>query len=329
MRKWMIIIPLLLVVLYLGPFVAAHELGRWGPGEEVRAEPGTQIALADRRRLNVHDRGEGPPVILIHGWASNAGDWDRVPELLVQRGHRVIWYDRPGYGYSTRERSSEGNFSLESNRRDLIALMDAMGIERAALVGWSFGGGVAQRAAIDHPDRVTHVVLVGSIGPPSTHPDAEPEGGLVDRILRSPIAVPFLEWVSVVPPIAFEVTESSVANAFSGERNVPVGWTIYTQAMLAMPGTADAMAGELQRGDGNPDPSLIQQPMLVIHGSDDALVSFSVAEAIHHAAPNSALEAVVGGSHMLPVTDPVRIADAIHELVGSEYREGQLPGEAG
>jgi pimeloyl-ACP methyl ester carboxylesterase len=329
MRKWAIIVPLFLLAIYLGPFIWASQIGEWGPGDEVRAEPGQLVELADGRQLNVHDRGEGPPIVLVHGWASNAADWASVPDLLVARGHRVIAYDRPGYGYSTRERSPEGNFSLASNARDLVQLLDALGIERAALVGWSFGGGVVQRVAIEHPERVSHVALVGSIGPRSTPPEADGQAGLVDRILHSPLAVPFLDWVSHVPPIAFEVTERSVVEAFSGARNVPTGWTIYTQAMLALPGTAHAMAGELQRNEQNPDPARIVQPTLVLHGSDDANVDFAVAEAIHRAAPASALEAVVGGSHMLPVTDGERVADLIHTLVGSTYREGQLPGREG
>ncbi len=325
MRKWAIIVPLLLVAIYLGPFLWASQFGEWGPGDEVRAEPGQLVTLADGRTLNVHDRGEGPAIVLVHGWASNAGDWADVPGLLVARGHRVVVYDRPGYGYSTRERSPEGNFSLASNARDLVQLLDALGIERAALVGWSFGGGVVQRVAIDHPERVSHVALVGSIGPRSTPPDADADVGLVDRILHSPLAVPFLDWVAHVPPIAFEVTEQSVVEAFSSPRNVPTGWTIYTQAMIALPDTSHAMAGELQRSDQNPDPARIVQPTLVIHGSDDALVPFAVAEAIDRAALDSALEAVVGGSHMLPVTHGERVAGLIHDLVGSAYREGQLP----
>jgi pimeloyl-ACP methyl ester carboxylesterase len=323
MRKLMILVVLVALVVGVGPFFAAQQFD-WGPGAEVRAKPGQPVEIAEGRILNVHDRGEGPPIILIHGWASNAADWDRVPELLAARGHRVISYDRAGYGYSTRKRSSEGNFSIASNARDLVQLMDAMGIDRAALAGWSFGGGVAQRVAIDHPDRVSHVALIASVGPDTDDAPPEPDD-LLDSILRSPIAVPVLDWVVHVPAIAFEVTERNVAEAFSGQRNVPTGWTIYTQAMLAIPGTSNAIAGEIQSGEDVPDPALIEQPVLILHGSDDALVPFRVAEALHASAPRSALEAVVGGSHMLPVTHPEWIADHIHVLVGSEYRQGQLP----
>lgn len=325
MRKSLIFLVGFFLLVYLGPFIAAAQFG-WGPGDEVRAKPGESVEIGPGRFLNVHEMGEGPPIILVHGWASNAGDWDEVPKLLAERGHRVVWYDRPGYGYSTRTRSSEGNFSLQSNARDLVKLMDALGVDRAALAGWSFGGGVVQRTAIDHPGRVTHVALIGSVGPELDETHEEPET-VVDSILRSPIAAPFLDWVSHVPAIAFKLTEQSVANAFSGQDNVPTGWTIYTQAMLALPDTGDAMAGEIQRGEANPDPSLIDQPVLILHGSDDALVPFQVAEALHHGAPNSALEAVVGGSHMLPVTHGDWVAAHLDALVGSEYREGQLPGE--
>jgi len=326
MRKSLIILIAVLSLLYMGPFIAAERLD-WGPGDEVRAKPGKTVEIAEGRFLSVHEKGEGPPVVLVHGWGSNAGDWDRVPDLLAERGHRVIWYDRAGYGYSTRDRSSEGNFSLQSNARDLLQLMDALGLERAAIVGWSFGGGVAQRFAIDHPSRVTHVALIGSVGPELGGLAAEPETA-VASILHSPIAAPFLEWVSNVPVIAFKLTEQSVANAFSGAQNVPTGWIIYTQAMLALPDTSDAMAGEIQRGEVNPDPAAITQPVLILHGSDDALVPFQVAEALHRQAPHSALEAVVGGSHMLPVTHPDWVAAHVDVLVGSNYRDGQLPGDA-
>lgn len=323
MRKLMLLTLLAALVVIFGPFFAAGRFG-WGPGDEVRAKPGRSVELSDGRTLNVHDQGSGPPIILIHGWASNAADWDRVPRLLAARGHRVISYDRPGYGYSTRQRSREGNFSLASNARDLIQMMDALGLERAALAGWSFGGGVAQRVAIDRPQRVTHVALIGSVGPNDV--DAPPEQeDLVGRLMRSPIAVPFLDWVAHVPAVAFKVTERSVAEAFSGERNVPTGWTIYTQAMLALPGTSDAIAGEIQRSEDTPDPSRITQPVLILHGSDDALVPFRVAENLHEQTPNSALEAVIGGSHMLPITHPEWVVDHLHRLVGSEYRQGQLP----
>jgi len=77
MRKLMILLALVVLIVGLGPFYAAPQFG-WGPGDEVRAKPGKPVELADGRFLNVRDLGTGPPIILIHGWASNAADWDRI-----------------------------------------------------------------------------------------------------------------------------------------------------------------------------------------------------------------------------------------------------------
>jgi pimeloyl-ACP methyl ester carboxylesterase len=325
MRKWLVISGLVLAVVYSLPYIGSRFLG-WGPDQRVLPARGELIDIGDGRELNVHDEGEGRPIVLIHGWASNSADWDDVPALLAKRGHRVISYDRAGYGYSTRFRSSEGNFSTESNARDLLALLDTLGIADATLVGWSFGGGVAQQVAVEHPNRVTHVVLIGSSGP-RTNMDEGSLSGPLESLLGSPLAVPILDWISKVPPISYKLTHDNIALAFSGERNIPTGWTIYTQAMLALPDTSAAVAGEAQSEYSDPDLSQIRVPTLVIHGTDDNLAPYTTGEALHRLIPNSALEAIIGGSHMLPVTHAEDITTNIDKLVGTQYRQGTLPSD--
>ncbi|MEP6638946.1 MAG: alpha/beta hydrolase [Chloroflexota bacterium] len=104
-------------------------------------------------RLFVLDEGAGPPIVLIHAGVADLRSWDSVVPPLTAAGYRVVRYDNRGYGASTTE-------DLEYSRQaDLIAVLDARRIGRAALVGNSMGGSAAIDTAIEHPERV--VALVG------------------------------------------------------------------------------------------------------------------------------------------------------------------------
>ena len=99
--------------------------------------------------------GAGPPVVLLHEGVVDSRIWEPVVPLLASR-HRVIRYDQRGFGRSP---MPDGPYSLVD---DLISVLDAAGIEQAALVGASRGGAVALTAALERPERVSQLVLVGS-----------------------------------------------------------------------------------------------------------------------------------------------------------------------
>jgi 3-oxoadipate enol-lactonase len=107
-------------------------------------------------RLFVIADGAGPPVVLLHAGIVDLRAWDRLVPHLVAAGHRAVRYDARGWGRST---TDDVDYS---NRADLVAVLDALGIERAALVGNSRGGQIAFDAAIEFPDRVVAVVGVGA-----------------------------------------------------------------------------------------------------------------------------------------------------------------------
>jgi pimeloyl-ACP methyl ester carboxylesterase len=325
MRRVLWTMTTLLVIVVALPFIG-DALFDWGPGDELLPQPGRQVNIGESRTLAVREYGQGKAVVLVHGWASCADDWQTVPKRLAALGHRVIVYDRPGYGHSTRLDASHGNYTYASNARDLTALLDAIHVERATFVGWSFGGGVVQTLATSSPERVEALVLLSSSGPGQA--DDEGDGlGLVDLALASPLGVAILSWVTKTPPLSYKTTHDSVSVAFSGAANVPKGWTIRTQAMLALPGTIRSVVSEARGGDvASLRPEEIAAPTLVIHGTEDRLVSYAVAEDLHERLPTSALEPVIGGSHMLPATHPDLLARKISELVGDEYREARLPG---
>jgi 3-oxoadipate enol-lactonase len=107
-------------------------------------------------RLQVVDDGAGPPIVLLHAGVADVRAWDGLVPPLVAAGYRVVRFDARGYGRST---TDDVAFSP---RADLLAVMDALDVERAALVGNSRGGMIAFDTAIEFPDRVVAVVGVGS-----------------------------------------------------------------------------------------------------------------------------------------------------------------------
>jgi pimeloyl-ACP methyl ester carboxylesterase len=223
----------------------------------------------------------------------------------------VITYDRVGYGSSTRDSVAPGEYSYESNARDLLALLDALGIERAALAGWSYGGAVVQTLAVEHPDRVSHLALLGSVGP------AQKPGGndTLGRIIASGAGEEVLRWAGTVEPIAEAFIQENLKAAFAKESAIPEGWNERTRAMLALPGTLSAFVAEEQRGDPSSlHPERIRLPALVLHGTDDFLVPLSVGENLAKRLPAAQLLEVPGASHMLHVTHGDLVAGALHAL---------------
>jgi len=107
-------------------------------------------------RLFARGEGAGPPIVLMHAAIVDQRAWDAMVPGLVAAGFRVVRYDHRAFGRST---TDDVDFS---NRADLLAVLDAFGISRAALVGNSRGGQIALDTAIEFPERVVAVVGVGA-----------------------------------------------------------------------------------------------------------------------------------------------------------------------
>jgi pimeloyl-ACP methyl ester carboxylesterase len=106
-------------------------------------------------------RGAGEPVLFVHGFPTSSHLWrDVVP--LVPEGHRVVVVDLLGFGRSDQPLGRD--VSIRGHAERLVQLLDALRIERAAVVGHDVGGGIAQHLAIRHPTRVSRLCLVDSIG---------------------------------------------------------------------------------------------------------------------------------------------------------------------
>jgi 3-oxoadipate enol-lactonase len=150
------------------------------------------FAAVDGGRLFFEVAGRGSPVVLIHSGITDSGSWDPQVAAFAAR-HRVLRYDLRGMG-----RSDLGHGSY-SNVDDLVTLLDAVGLERAALVGVSMGGALALDVALQHPARVAALVLVGAgisgRRPPGAFKtqmdeiDALYERGLIDEVVERELEI--------------------------------------------------------------------------------------------------------------------------------------------
>jgi 2-hydroxy-6-oxo-octa-2,4-dienoate hydrolase len=128
-----------------------------------RPEVGETID-ANGVKTNYLEAGAGPPVVLVHGSGPGVtayANWRLVIPALSDR-FRVIAPDMVGFGFS--ERPDGADYSVQTWADQVVGLLDALGLDKASIVGNSFGGAIALRVATQHPDRVDKLVLMGSMG---------------------------------------------------------------------------------------------------------------------------------------------------------------------
>jgi len=273
------------------------------------APPEIFVALASGPRMHAIVRGEGPPVVLVHGLPGQASEWRATTELLAAHGRRVIAIDRLGYGHS--DPRDGDDFTLEANARELRELLDALDLQDVTVVGWSYGGGTTitaahqQAASPEATPRIARIVLVGSVGPAGGR-----EGP--PAFVRALFSGPVLRWVRSVPPLAFELQRGMSANAYS-EQAEPDWWLPGLAANLAQAKTQLAFMNEGAKMPESalPDTTGLALPILVIHGDDDRLVPIEVGRSLARNNGRAELVEVAGGSHMLPVTHAALLADRI------------------
>lgn len=126
-------------------------------------EIGHEIVAAGYR-TNLHDMGNGFPLLLIHGSGPGVTAWAnwRLVMPAFAQNRRVIAPDMLGFGYS--ERPIDQQYNRQRWVEHAIGVLDALGIEQTDIIGNSFGGGLALALAIRHPNRVRRLVLMGSVG---------------------------------------------------------------------------------------------------------------------------------------------------------------------
>jgi pimeloyl-ACP methyl ester carboxylesterase len=248
--------------------------------------------------LHVAEAGnaDGEPVLFLHGYTDSWLSWSPVLERLPE-GIRAIVPTQRGHGDSERPPCCYrfGDFST-----DVVALMDVLGIARATVVGHSMGSFVAQHVAIDYPERVSRLVLVGS-----------------GATIRTPV---LLEFADVVRTLADPVDPAFIREFQAGGAAMPLP-DAFLDGVVAESGKLPArvwrgVADGLLAGDAKDALHRIVAPTLVVWGPHDALFGSSDQDALLRALPNRRLVVYEGSGHSPHWEMPGRFAADLAAFLG-------------
>lgn len=149
---WGIII---LVVLCGAPFVLIRRR-ETSTIQELLGNQGHHITI-NENHVAVYDQGSGPAIVMLHGFGGWQATWERVQPALQAAGYRTIGIDAIGAGASSRS-TRQNDYTTEAQARNVIAVLDALGIDNAAILGHSYGGRIALQTAILAPERVNRII---------------------------------------------------------------------------------------------------------------------------------------------------------------------------
>ncbi|HOU14679.1 MAG TPA: alpha/beta hydrolase [Anaerolineae bacterium] len=290
------ILGVILFLLLVGPYlIPVPPLEGVVPPADL-ADPDSQfIELAE---LTVHYKMQGtrgPDVLLLHGFASNTYSWTWVTPALAEHA-RVIAFDRPAFGLTERPLTWERDanpYTPEAQIACTIGLMDALGIERAVLIGNSAGGTVALATALAHPERVSALVLVDA---------AIYTGGNRFGALRRLFDTPQMRRIG--PLIARQIQNWGYDFGMSAwhdpAKMPPDYWENYTRPLRVE--NWDRALWELTRASRSPDLTArfaeLALPILVITGDDDRIVPTAQSVRLAEELPGAQLAVIPNCGHV-------------------------------
>lgn len=251
-------------------------------------------------KINVKDvqlayerQGKGTPLVLIHGYPLDHHLWDEVVPLLKDT-FDVITPDLRGFGESTLADSSP---TMDDYAADLAGLLDYLGIQKTAIAGHSMGGYVALAFARLYPERVAGLGLVSSQVLPDPPDRKEGRYKSAAEVAENGIA-------SVVASMTPKFTSDENLQGFAHaamERQPPAAYVAALKAMA-------------ERPDSTPLLATLQIPVVIVHGTADALIPFERAQEVKAALPQAHLVEIRGVGHMPMMEAKEKTAEALKQL---------------
>ena len=222
--------------------------------------------------------GDGTPLVLVHGLGARGEDWGAMIPALAAQGFHVYVPDLLGYGRSPKP---DVSYSISLEEETVAQFMQAVHVPRADVGGWSMGGWVAMKLALDHPEMVDRLTVYDSAGvyfPATFAPD-----------LFTPHDVAGVkELIAMLTPnprnIPDFVAEAMVRKL---QRNA---WVV-NRSTASMVAGRDLLDFRLHD---------ISQPMLIVWGAKDVLIPLASGETIHRSVPQSVLDVIGGCGHLAP-----------------------------
>lgn len=267
------------------------------------------VDAGDGLTLHVERAGRGAPLLLLHGFTGSAETWASLADALGD-DVATIAVDLPGHGRSSAP-ADPARYAIARTADDLARVLDALGVERAAVLGYSMGGRVALRFALRHPDRVSALVLesaspgIADAGERAARVRAD--GELADAIERDGVEA-FVERWERLP-----LWESQQALP------VPVREQLRAQR-LRNRGTG--LANSLRRAGAGAEPDvraelgMLRMPVLLIAGALDTKYA-ALARAMAAEIPGARAEIVPDAGHAVHLERPEAFAGIVAAFLGT------------
>jgi pimeloyl-ACP methyl ester carboxylesterase len=246
------------------------------------------------------EAGRGEPLVLVHGLGDDHRAWRRtLPDLMLR--HRVLLYDLRGHGQTT---LGKPDGTLRQLGSDLAALLDALGLERARIAGFSLGGTIAMRLAIDHPERVERLVLVAT----SSRVGRTAAGWYRERRAMVEHEDSWLR----------ETLDRDTADVYAQAPNeLDEGLLIRRQSTQDPRGYGNTCAAMAALFEAPLDPELsgIKAPALIVASDLDQHCPPKAAEIIHAGIRGSRIEILKGAGHAIPVERPRELSESMNKFL--------------
>jgi pimeloyl-ACP methyl ester carboxylesterase len=271
-----------------------------------------RFLVVNGERIHLVERGSGPPLLLVHGFPSNATAWSMVMDRLEPH-FAMTAVDMVGFGHSTRR--PRGPLSGEAYADRLVALVDALQLERPHVAGLSWGGSVVQRLAARHPQRVGRLVLLASVS----------AGRMLHLTAANLLGLAAAIRFPALGRLAVRRFVTRAAGSGPATEHLVRG---YTQP-LQVPGTLASLRRFVRDTAGTPsiDLAKIGAPTLVIVPQADRVVSPAVGAEIATTIPGARLAALPGIGHAVQFEAADQVAALMADFLTDAGSDGgKLPG---